>query len=855
MKTILQKANNLVKISIVVIFSGLQFNAEAQDFISIEKYKCSEIFALRTPIMVDSLDQNKKEYSDKDYLSGVALDFKRLRQSKIIMSADTAGKIALPYAEKDMGIQLLSFYIDALEYGKAKIEVNCTEMFELYVNSKRENIKVSKEDSLSRTTSVVLDLSLEPQRYEIVIKRLVQVKNFNQSELKVIIKADDKNFLTKLDVSLDNKRYITVNDVIEGKRLVDSSISPSGKYYFYASSEIAKGGKSYSSYSLKELHSQKVVYRFPSSIKPYWMPSSDNIYYWKQGLQNFDLCVFDVLTLEESKLFSQEKIASILVSPTEKFLAFQTKEELPAEKGNLKRHLSPSDRVGSWRSRNVLNIFNFDTQLVEKISFGITSTSISDISNDGEKLLLVTSKEDMSEIPFRKTAVYMLNMATNKIDTLANDAYLSQAKFSPDAQKVLFHAAAQAFGEIGQNILPNQTANAYDEQAFIMDLKTKKIRAITKEFDPSIASSYWSKYDNKIYFEVVDKDKKNVYVYDYKKDIFGLLDLKEELITNIRLAKTAPIALYRGQSCSNSQRLYSYDIKTHKSKLLEDPFANQLDELSLGKVQDWNFKTKDGNNIEGRYYLPANFDPQKKYPMIVYYYGGTTPTARSFESYYPLHVFAALGYVVYTLQPSGAIGFGQEFSARHVNAWGNPAAEEIIEGTKQFCKEHPFVNNEKIACIGASYGGFMSQYIITKTDIFAAAVSHAGISALSSYWGEGYWGYAYSSTASAGSYPWNNAKLYVEQSPLFNADKINTPLLLLHGSADTNVPIGESIQMYNALKILGKTVEFVQVEGENHGIASYQKRLDWSKTSYAWFAKWLKDDTSWWDALYPEKNW
>ena len=115
----------------------------------------------------------------------------------------------------------------------------------------------------------------------------------------------------------------------------------------------------------------------------------------------------------------------------------------------------------------------------------------------------------------------------------------------------------------------------------------------------------------------------------------------------------------------------------------------------------------------------------------------------------------------------------------------------------------------------------MTQYLQTKTDIFAAAMSHAGISDNTSYWGEGYWGYSYSSLASANSYPWNSRYMYTLQSPLFNADKINTPILFLHGTADTNVPIGESIQMFTALKLLGKPTAFVQVEGESHHILDY----------------------------------
>ena len=287
-----------------------------------------------------------------------------------------------------------------------------------------------------------------------------------------------------------------------------------------------------------------------------------------------------------------------------------------------------------------------------------------------------------------------------------------------------------------------------------------------------------------------------------------------------------------------------------KSTLISAPLSEKFKGIDLGEMKEWNFTSSDGTTIEGRYYLPPNFDPSKKYPMIVYYYSGTTPTARALDHPYSMPVYAAMGYVVYTLQPSGTIGFGQEFSSRHVNAWGKRTADDIIEGTKKFVADHNFIDGSKVGCVGASYGGFMTMYLQTRTDIFAAAVSHAGISALSSYWGEGFWGYSYSAGASAFSYPWNNKDLYVEQSPLFHADKINTPLLLLHGMDDTNVPIGESIQMYTALQILGKPVEFIQVKGENHGIADYKRRLEWNHSIYAWFAKWLKEDSSWWDSLY-----
>ena len=206
---------------------------------------------------------------------------------------------------------------------------------------------------------------------------------------------------------------------------------------------------------------------------------------------------------------------------------------------------------------------------------------------------------------------------------------------------------------------------------------------------------------------------------------------------------------------------------------------------------------------------------------------------------------------MYVLQPSGATGFGQEFSTAHVNDWGKTTAGEIIDGTKQFLEAHDFVDPERVGCIGASFGGFMTQLLVTKTDIYAAAVSHAGISDITSYWGEGYWGYGYNAVSAAESFPWNRPDIYIDQSPLFSADKVTTPLLLLHGTGDTNVPPGESEQMYAALKILGKEVEYIRFEGQNHWIIDYKKRIIWHNAIVSWFDKWLKGEPGWWNDMYP----
>ena len=102
----------------------------------------------------------------------------------------------------------------------------------------------------------------------------------------------------------------------------------------------------------------------------------------------------------------------------------------------------------------------------------------------------------------------------------------------------------------------------------------------------------------------------------------------------------------------------------------------------------------------------------------------------------------------------------------------------------------------------------------------------------------------------ANSYPWSHRELFIDRSPLFNTEKIHTPLLFLHGADDHNVPVGESIQMYNALRLLDRPTALVVVEGEDHHILTYDKRIKWQNTIFAWFAKWLQNDSAWWDSMY-----
>ncbi|HUI32378.1 MAG TPA: S9 family peptidase [Dysgonamonadaceae bacterium] len=839
-------------LALLIVANGLF----AQSKVTLQNVRAFEPIVLHKPILLDSVNLKDVKFSEELLLESAISIPKHDRFTKEL-KADTAGFFHLQKTDSEYAFHLLSFFLSGDSYGKAKLTVTSPNLLEVYVNGEKKASKKNATDSISNAGSAEASLNGTLNNSRVVVKLLTSNRNdFDAGALKIEVKPSEEDSLLTISFSDDPSRRIGIKDILEGKRVSSSTISPDGRFVLLKLSETLSGGDTKRYVELFDTKQNRtLIHETDNRTQLKWMPKSNKLFYVADTENGRSMITLDPLTMEESVIAEDLPKENFNIAPDEKSMFYSTKEVLSVSSpSGLKRLLAPDDRQPTYRDKYFIYQYFFDSGLSQQITFGRETASLNDISSDAKHLLFSTFTEDLSERPFRKGSMYKLNLETMEIDTLwENKTFVSYAQFSPDNQQILISGSPEAFDKIGQNVNVGQIANSYDTQAYIMDLKTKRIDPITKDFYPSIDSQQWSRVDNQIYFRVQDRDRENVYRYNPKSRKYTKLNLNEDVIRAFDLANNAEWASYTGVSASNSNRSYVVNLKNDKSELISDPYNERLSKITLGEVNDWNFRSSSGDEIEGRYYLPPNFDPNKKYPLIVYYYGGTSPTQRIFESTYPLHVYAAQDYVVYTLQPSGTTGYGQEFSARHVNAWGIETADEIIEGTKAFVAEHSFVDGSHIGCIGASYGGFMTQYLQTQTDIFAAAVSHAGISNITSYWGEGYWGYTYSAGASAGSYPWNNQEMYINQSPLFHADKINTPLLLLHGTVDTNVPMGESIQMYTALKLLGKEVEFIQVEGENHGIYDYDKRIAWNHAIYAWFAKWLKEDSRWWDSMYPSK--
>lgn len=793
----------------------------------VKDYSLLSVREVRKPLMIDSLDNNGRTFDLARDFKPYSSDMNPIKTLK----TDEEGFVVFDAGEAKEKVYTLAFALNCTRDEVVDFKIICDCAFKADFDGKRQEKSNENQDTIS------CNCVYKAGMYEAVVDVFVS------KPCKLKIEFEGK-YAEAGDLTMKKPLYL--RDMLTGISLYDVDVSAGGKYYTYRYYETDSDGDTQWRWRLLESRSDRLIYEGSLSDYGQWLPESDMLYYAKEV--DGKRCVFVLNPEDMSRNVIAEGIpkGSIRFLDNERAFVISVAEQFEGKKGEVSRLLSPEDRSdNSWRDRTDLWLYNLGTKSLNRLTFGHHNVYLQDASQDGKRLLISVYHDNFTERPFGYSSFMELDIENMTLDTLVSDGFVNSARYF--GENIVFMCSAEAFGGVAAKVGRNQTPNIYHNTLILFDRKTGEAKPLLKDFNPSVNS--FDCNGQKILMQCTDKDSVNLYIMSVDSMQPEKIDLDCDVVSSYSSGKDMDRIYYMGQNYNKPSRLLVYDKEENRE--LYFPKQKEYERLALGKMETWNFEYGK-TTIEGRYYLPYDFDSTRKYPLIVYYYGGTTPTDRTFEMRYSPYLYTALGYVVYVLNPSGTIGYGQEFAARHVNAWGKKTAEEIIEGVKLFCKTHGFINSDKVGCMGASYGGFMTQYLLTRSDIFAAGVSHAGISNITSYWGEGYWGYSYSAAASANSYPWNNPKLYTEQSPLFAADKINTPLLLLHGDSDTNVPVGESIQLYNALKLLGKDVQFVSIRGENHGIVDFEKRLKWNDAIFAWFEKYLQGDDSMWKKMFPE---
>lgn len=818
--------------------------------ISFDKYKVSPAVSLHLPALPsDSASASKNSFNNEMLLKAVNSNMTGMGRDWEIVAADTAASMHFNKAEKGAEIRTIATRLRPSSYVSGKLRMKSNVIADLK-NGSNTLLTASKADSVATWHDTTF--SLEPETTADLYISFVSLPDDPATpEIAMEFVPDEGFENVTFAVGPDITKRFLIEETALGTRLYRTHISPDGKYIIL--SYYTTYGKDSSRYwaELQETATGKTV----SASLPYgayWLDKGSTLAYTVRTDATYSLYTMDAATQKQTLLAKNLPDSGFVIAPDCSYLIFHHLVEGSKEQGPLKRLQDPDDRLDGHRDRYYLQKYDLKTGITQPLTYAGNTTYLSDISPDSKKIVFTSSTEMPDTYPFYFSDVIEMDITTLATDTLvSHDSYVRSCKYSPDGKQLFITGGPEAFNGIGKNNGGHKYSNEYDLQGFILTIADKSVRPVTRDFNPTMEDEpIWNRADGNIYFRASDGFNLNVYTLNPKTDHITKLNLDIPYTTSFSIGSDESKWL----SCTGGDYAYTgkgelLDLKTGKIRVLDDPYSRDYPDLQTGEASSWTFRASDGTTIDCMQVLPPDFDPSKKYPMIVYYYGGCTPCQKAVSVYDP-HAFASRGYVALVINPSGTYGYGQEFSARHANAWGKRTAEDIIEGVKEYCATHDFVNPDKIGCLGASYGGFMTQYLQTLTDIFAAAVSHAGISNVTSYWGEGNWGYSYNTVAAPESYPWNNPELFTRQGSLFNADKIHTPLLLMHGNADTNVPIGESIQLFNALRILGRDVEFIQVDGENHYIADYEKRKLWMNAIMAWFAKYLQDSPEWWESQY-----
>jgi len=771
-------------------------------------------------------------------------------------SSDGTVRLAPPATmnSDQTGVAWLATYVAVERFSKLKVTLRGTHI---------RTISIDGNEIASANSS---DVDKEAETKLIAGKHLIVVKAIrdpaSDAEWAVGVGIETERESSEPHFSLDSMRDVTIHDIIDAPTIGSVAISPDGQLVATSVGRFLPGTDDRESWvEVRDTDNGNLVrtWRGGQMSQVAWAPSGRTVsYVTSHGsgdnrtstLWLADLNANTVVPLLERV----EDFSGYRWAPDGSSIVFMTSVNAEDDPRGIKRLEGLMDRWATYRDKTYLSLVTVPGGTTRRLTAGALSTDFNSFSPDGRRMLFTRTIEDLSRRPFDRTELWEMDLTALQSELVQEFGWMSSASYSPDGNSLLIQGGAVEFDSIGLNIPDGTIANTYDNQLFIWDRLGETADPITRDFDPAVSSATWSAADGNIYIVAEDRDYRKLFRYDVEQRTFTPIETGFEAFSSLAVASDAAVVVGTGTSPWVPQGLVTVDIERDSHSIIHRPGEEWFRDVRMGTVEPWTFTASSGKTIDGRVYLPPNFDSSKRYPVIVNYYGGTSPTGRSFGGRYPKEYWAAHGYLVYVPQPSGATGYGQAFSAVHVNDWGKTTVDEIVEGTQQFLREHPFVDPDRVGNIGASYGGFMTMLLSTKTEVFSASVAHAGISALSSYWGEGYWGYSYSAVATAESYPWNRPDIYVDQSPLFRADQNSTPILLTHGSSDTNVPVGESDQFYIALKLLGKDVEYLQVAGQDHWILDHAKRIVWSRSILAWYDRWLKDDAAWWEDLYPERR-
>jgi dipeptidyl aminopeptidase/acylaminoacyl peptidase len=253
--------------------------------------------------------------------------------------------------------------------------------------------------------------------------------------------------------------------------------------------------------------------------------------------------------------------------------------------------------------------------------------------------------------------------------------------------------------------------------------------------------------------------------------------------------------------------------------------------------EEFTFPSFDGTTIQGWIMRPPGCRDDRKCALVLNIHGG--PHGMYGWSYNPnFQTFVSRNLAVLYLNPRGSSGYGQKFSDGTINEWGGGDYKDLMLGVDEALRRYSWIDGNRLGVTGGSYGGFMTNWVITQTPRFRAAVAAASVSNLISFYSTSL--YQDLVHAEFGGFPWDNYELLWQWSPLRYVRQVQTPTLFIHGENDNDVHITQAEEMYMALKRRGVDSVFVRYPREGHGLREPKHRVDSLERTIAWFERYLK---------------
>jgi dipeptidyl aminopeptidase/acylaminoacyl peptidase len=409
-----------------------------------------------------------------------------------------------------------------------------------------------------------------------------------------------------------------------------------------------------------------------------------------------------------------------------------------------------------------------------------------------------------------------------------SDANDTSPVYSPDGRYIAYLGMTRAGFESDRT------------QLMLYDRTTKQKRSLTPSLDLSVDFFTWSADSKTLYFLAGDQLNHSV----FKAALAGGAPVRiTEGSYNSGLAVSADgkLLVVARQAVDRPVELYALDATGKQPRTLTRTNDALLKQLALQRAEFFWFDGAAGTKVQGFIVKPPNFDATKKYPVVFLIHGGPQGSWPDSWSYrWNPNMFAAPGHLVVAVNPRGSTGYGQRFTDEISGDWGGKVYTDLMNGLDYALATYPFADRNRVAAAGASYGGYMINWLNGHTNRFAALINHDGIFDTRSMYGstEELW---FPEWEFKGK-PWENPQAYEQWNPAASAAKMRTPTLVIHGGLDYRVPLEQGLMTFSTLRRQNVASRFLYFPDEGHWVLKPQNAVVWWDTMLGWLARYIGPD-------------